>query len=167
MSGPTLWLIGMMGSGKSTVAALVAETLGMEMVDTDAEVEAATGRAVGDLFAEGEEGFRGHEREAVLGVAGRAAVVACGGGVVLDPTLVEVMRRTGLVVWLDAPVAVLAARVGDGEGRPLLGSRPEADLGAIVEGRRAFYGEAAHVVVDAAPAPEAVATEVVRAWSGS
>lgn len=163
----TLWLVGMMGSGKTTVAARVARVLGLEAIDTDTEVEAATGRTVAELFEEGEAVFRTHEREAVLAVAGRAAVVACGGGVVLDATAVDAMRGSGLVVWLDAPVAVLADRVGEGEGRPLIGSDPEGDLGRLVEQRRQAYRHAAHLVVDASLDPERIAAEVVRAWRRS
>jgi shikimate kinase len=75
------------------------------------------------------------------------------------------MRATGVVVWLDAPVDVLAARVGAGEGRPLLGADPHAALVEILAQRATRYRAAAHVVVSADGDPGVVASRVVEAWS--
>ncbi len=126
-AGPHLFLVGMMGSGKSTVGRLCAAALDRPFVDLDAEVERLGGRSIADLFAaEGEDGFRRRESEALAGVAasGVPSVVACGGGVVLDAPNRGRLRSAGVVVWLDAPPPALAARLGRGEGRPLLGAAP-------------------------------------------
>ena len=160
----TLWLIGMMGAGKSTVAPLVATRLGRATVDLDARIEEMTGTTVSDLFTRSEEEFRSAESEAARAVAGSDVVVACGGGVVLDDALVAEMRSTGLVVWLDAPVEVLAAREID--DRPLLAGDPGA-LARIGGRRAARYRAAAHVVIDATGPPDEVAERVVQAWSTS
>jgi len=164
----TLWLVGMMGAGKSTVGPLVAERLGRPFVDLDEVVAAAAGASIPDLFdAEGEAGFRRREAAALAQVAGSEAVVACGGGIVVDPENVAVLRRTGMVAWLAAPAPVLAQRVGDGGGRPLAGAG-EAALQVLAASREAAYAGAAHCRIQTAGrSPEEVAEEVMRRWSES
>lgn len=160
----TLWLIGMMGSGKTTVGRLVADAIGLEFIDTDAAITDATGRAIADLVNADEPHFRSAEKDVVESIAGRDAVVATGGGVGADLELSAVMRRTGLVVLLTAPVEVLSDRVGRGDGRPLLGSDTSGDLERLLLARAIRYRSAAHVVVDASTAPGTVAEAVVAAW---
>lgn len=168
--GPHLFLVGMMGSGKTTVGRLCAADLDRPFVDLDARIEARAGRPVAEIFAhDGEAAFRRLEGEALDEVAASpvAAVVACGGGVVLDPDHRVRLRDAGFVVWLDAPAGVLAGRLGAGEGRPLLESAPdgvEPALARLARAREAAYREAAHAIVDASPAdPAAVAVAVVAA----
>lgn len=163
----TLWLIGMMGAGKSTVAPLVAESLDRDWVDADEAVEHLSGRRISDLFAESEAAFRQIEAEVVDEVAGSPLVVACGGGVVTSPDLVEIMRETGFVVWLDVSVEILAARTGDRRSRPLLADDPAAALERLFTQRASSYRAAAHVIVSSEGAPEDVAAEVVKAWNAS
>ncbi|HLE39742.1 MAG TPA: shikimate kinase [Acidimicrobiia bacterium] len=160
----TLWIVGMMGSGKTTVAGLVAAALGRPLVDTDETVVAATGRSIPDWFSADLDGFREAERAAVMAAAGRAVVVACGGGAVLDEGSVAAMRRSGLVVWLDVPVAALTERVGSGSGRPLLGEDPAHDLERIRTARLAAYRAAAHVTVPGTGGPGEMAEAVIAAW---
>lgn len=146
-----LVLIGLMGSGKSTVGERCAERLEIPFVDTDAAVEADTGRTVPELFATGESAFRAEERRVVAAIAARREphVVACGGGVVLDPTNAAALRANGTVVWLRATPATLAARVGDGAGRPLLaGADVEVRLTELAAARADAYAAAADAVVD-------------------
>ena len=160
-------LVGMMGAGKTTVGRLVAERLGCPYADSDAEVEAATGRTVPELFAElGEAAFRSAEAEVLaraVAVDG-PAVVSVAGGAVLDPANRALIRRSGTVVWLRADPATLAGRVGDGAGRPLLADRPAEELARLEAVRRPYYAEVAHAAVDVdGSAPEAVADAVLAA----
>lgn len=154
-----------MGAGKSTVAPVVARMLDRGSVDTDTLVAAAGGRAVDDWVARDPEGFRRAEAAVVRGLAGDDLVVACGGGVVLDPESVAEMRRTGVVVWIDVPVPVLADRLGTGAGRPLLRGDPAVALADIAGERREAYRHAAHITVDGTLPPGGVAEQVVAAWS--
>jgi shikimate kinase len=166
----TLWLVGLMGSGKSTVGPLVAVRLGLPFIDLDAEVASAAGGSVAEVFtAEGEAGFRRREAAALATVAGTAAVVACGGGVVVDADNVARMRAGGRVVWLEAPPRVLAARVGRGEGRPLLGGgRVDGRLRRLRAERAAAYAAAADGrVATEGLTPSQVADKVVRWWNQS
>ena len=122
MGGKTVWLVGMMGAGKSSVGVALAERLGVPFVDTDAEVEARAGANVAELFArEGEDGFRARELEAVEAFAGRPAVVALGGGALTQPEVRQRVARQGRVVYLRARPESLAGRVGTAQERPLLG----------------------------------------------
>lgn len=160
----TLWLVGMMGSGKSTVGPMVADALGRSFVDADLEIEASESESVAVLLARDERMFREVESRVIADVAGRPVVAAAGGGAVLDEGNVSTMRGSGIVVWLDAPLGVLADRVGAGEGRPLLGDDPPTALERILAERIDRYRAAAHVVVAADTVPAAVASAIVAAW---
>lgn len=146
-----LLLVGMMGSGKTTVGRMLADRLGRPFFDSDDEVEQATGHSVAEIFAtDGEAAFRIEERRALeAAVASPApAVVAVAGGAVLDPHNRAVIEGAGTVVWLRADPATLARRVGDGAGRPLLGDDPPAALRRLAAERTPLYAQVADVVVD-------------------
>jgi shikimate kinase len=159
-----LWLVGMMGSGKTTVGGLVADRLGHDLVDTDDLVSARAGTTAADLLTADPMSFRRIEADVVAEASEVEGVVATGGGVVLDDGSVALMRSSGLVVWLDAPVDVLARRVGIGEGRPLLGSEPVEAIERLLAERRNRYEQAAHVTVDASKPAGLVADLVVTRW---
>ena len=146
--GPVL--VGMRGSGKSSIAPLVAERLGMQAVDADAELERQTGRSIPRIFAEdGEAGFRRIERALLLDdlLQRGDTVVATGGGAVLDADIrAELAQR--MTVWLDAPVGCLAERIG-GSDRPSLTGKPIGEeLAEILTRRETLYREVASVVID-------------------
>jgi shikimate kinase len=148
-----LALVGLMGAGKTSVGRTAAKRLGRPLVDTDDLVVATTGRSIPELFAEeGEASFRAHERRAVRDAceSPEPAVIACGGGAVLDPENRAVLRARCCVVWLRAPVATLAHRCGTGHGRPLLAGPvpPEVALGRLADLRAPAYEAVAHVVLD-------------------
>lgn len=150
-----LVLVGMMGSGKSTVGRLVAASLGRPFVDIDDEVAATAGSSVADLFAGGgESAFRALEEEALARCLAAEAdtVIAAGGGVVVRE---ENRARLGAarVVWLRARPATLAVRVGDATSRPLLAGasgvdEAEARLAELAAERVGLYEAVADVVVD-------------------
>jgi shikimate kinase len=164
--GDRLLLVGMMGSGKTTVGRLAAERLGWPHLDSDAEVEEATGKTVPEIFAEqGEPAFRAAETEALrraLDVA--PVVVSVAGGAVLDAANRRMLHDAGTVVWLRAEVATLAGRVGDGHGRPLLDDDPRRALGELDAVRRPLYEEVADTVVDVdGRTPEQIAALAIGA----
>jgi shikimate kinase len=146
-----LVLIGLMGAGKTTVGRQCARQLQRDFVDTDDMVVLLAGMRVEDVFrTRGEPGFRDLEREAVADACASPAplVIACGGGTVLDPENRRKLRAAGVIVWLRAPVPVLAARVGDGATRPLLAGDPTGALTRLEKLREPVYDAAAHRVVD-------------------
>ncbi|MCY4621460.1 MAG: bifunctional shikimate kinase/3-dehydroquinate synthase [bacterium] len=162
-----LWLIGMMGSGKSTVGRRIVATTGRGFIDVDSMVEERAGKSLASVFDEqGEAAFREMEGAEIRRLSGESApggpgrVIATGGGAVLDPAGVEAMRRSGVVAWLDAPAAVLAGRAR-GAGRPLLdGADTASRLAEILAGRRSLYQQAAHYRIDADRSVDVVVSEV-------
>ena len=143
-----VYLSGPMGAGKSTVASAVAEQLGTRALDLDGRVEELAGRSIPEIFAErGEGAFRALEKEALKALPSDVGVVSLGGGTVIDDDTRQILLREGILVTLTADPSVLAARVGKGRGRPLLGDDPRADLERILKARAPAYAEA-HAVID-------------------
>lgn len=159
-------LIGMMGAGKTTVGKSLAAELGWRYLDSDEQVQQHTGKTVPEIFAEqGEQAFRAEERRA-LEEAARSddhLVVSVAGGAVLDPHNRAVIKTAGFVVWLRATVETLAKRVGDGDGRPLLGDDPEEALRRLYPQRRPLYEELADLVVDVDDRPSRAVVECIVA----
>ncbi|WP_010470454.1 MULTISPECIES: shikimate kinase [Streptomyces] len=146
--GPLVVLVGPMGSGKSTVGALLAERLGVPYRDTDADIVAAEGREISDIFVEdGEPRFRELERAAVrAALAEHTGVLALGGGAVLDDGTRALLA--GLpVAYLSMDVEEAVRRVGLGAARPLLAVNPRRRWRELMDARRHLYTEVARVVV--------------------
>ena len=166
-----LWLIGMMGVGKTTVGRAVAESVGARFTDTDDEIVAETGCSVADFFAtRGEPAFRDVEQATIERIARcTGQVIATGGGAILRRANTEAMRRSGTVVWLDATAEVLTERVGSDGSRPLLAAaEPTSEtLQALSEERNALYMAAAHVVVPASESVDDVIERVEQLWHAS
>ncbi len=150
-SPPRVLLIGMMGAGKSTTGHLLSKRLGWPYLDSDDEIHRQTGRTVPEIWKEdGEAAFRAEESRVLADAttSDRPVVIAVAGGAVLDPENRARIRGAGLVVWLRADVAVLAARVGTGTGRPLLEGGPAAAVARLVEVRAPIYADLADMVLD-------------------
>jgi len=140
----------MMGVGKSTIGPMLAQHLGRPFVDTDQEIERLAGCLVSEIFeSSGEAAFRGLERDAILQVEGKNAVVALGGGAMAQPGAAERLNATGLVVYLKATPEQLLRRIARPESRPLLaGLDPEQRrerLCALLAEREASYQKASLV----------------------
>jgi len=158
-------LIGFMAAGKTEVGRALATRLRFEFCDTDAMVAAAAGRTVEEIFAaDGEQGFRVLEREAVVLAAARPGrVVACGGGAVLSVRNYGVLKGAGPIVYLRTSAEELIARLGRGDGRPLLGDDPAEAVPRMLSERAPAYETAADLVVDTdARSPDEVASEIAE-----
>jgi shikimate kinase len=168
----TIWLVGMMGAGKSSVAAALGRRLGLRTLDTDAQVEAEAGMRIAEIFAaEGEAGFRVRERRAIEALAGSRAVVALGGGAIAQPGIAARLGATGTVVYLRASPETLARRVGRGRARPLLAGLDaagrRAKLAALLAEREPAYRTAAlSIDTDGRPL-RAIVDELAAALAGS
>jgi shikimate kinase len=165
-------LIGLRRSGKTTVGGVVATKTGWTLVDTDAIVQATTGRSPADWISnDGTDAFRKVESDAVLGLAGADdVVIATGGGVPLSQKNREILRPRALVVYLRADPWALAERARrglSGSERPLLagGSASEESFVLFAE-RDALYRSFCDLMVDATRPPSDVAAAVVGALAG-
>jgi len=162
-----LVLVGLMGSGKSTVGRELARRLGRSFIDTDYMVEERSGRTIAEIFrTDGEAAFRHMESQMIAEATGAGgAVIATGGGSVLLAENRDLMRQDGLVIWLEAPTEELLRRAtSDGlTTRPLLGDAdPMARLEGLSTSRAEVYGLAAHLRVSTGGrAVEDVVTEIM------
>jgi len=173
---PTVTLIGYRGTGKTTVARLVAERLGIPWWDADVELEALVGRTLATLIAErGEPAFRDEEAALLARLIDRGpGVLATGGGVVLRADNRERIRRSGgLVVWLTASPAVIRARLAadptTASRRPALhGADPLAEVESALAARLPLYRDCRAVEIDSGTlAPSAVAERILAVLPGA
>jgi len=164
-TGPRAVLVGPMGAGKTTVAALLGEAWKVEVRDTDADIEAREGRSISDIFVDsGESYFRDLEATAVAeALATHTGVLALGGGAVLDPTTRELLA-SHRVVFLRVGLSDAAKRVGLGAGRPLLLGNVRGRIKALLDERTPLYESVATITVDTdGRTPEDVAREIEEA----
>ena len=159
-------LVGMMGTGKSTVGRRVARELHRPFVDSDDQIVSRSGRRVTEIFAtDGEAAFRSLESAVMsdLLTAPEPSVIAAAGGAVLDPTTRSLMRTHGTVVWMQAPVGVLVDRTRRGTHRPALAEDPEGTLQRMEDDRSSLYAEVADITVDSSRPVDAVVRSILDA----
>jgi shikimate kinase len=169
LEGLNLYLVGMMGSGKSTAGRHLARQLGYRFLDADSSVEQVAGRPIPEIFAsDGEVEFRRLEAAVLNQIASwHSLVVATGGGVVTQPQNWGQLHQ-GVVIWLDAPEALLLQRLrADPTPRPLMAAPdPAARLAELLEQRRPLYAQAdLHIEQDGRP-PDQVAAQILEALPG-
>ncbi len=166
LKGVSVFLIGMMGVGKTTIAQLLAKQLDYEFFDVDQFIEQATGQTVSTIFAEsGEAIFRQLETATLSQVSARLRrVVATGGGIVLAPENWGYLKH-GVIVWLDVPVEQLRDRLSQDTTRPLLQNQDLTDrLTQLSTERRSRYAQAdIHIQVMPGETPEQVTARVIDA----
>ena len=147
----TIVLVGLMGSGKSTVAALLGTALDRTSIDLDAVVAERAGLAIAEIFAtQGEQEFRRLEHEALRAVllSDELCVVASGGGVVVSEANRSLLCDHAHTIWLRIAPETAARRVGSGSGRPMLGDDPRASLQQLSKVRAPLYAEVANTIID-------------------
>jgi shikimate kinase len=161
MRARAIVLMGFMGTGKSEVGRRLAQRFGRAFVDTDQLIEEHARKRVAAIFADdGEPAFRALERDAVREAARRGGnVISVGGGAVLEPENVRVLRDAGVLVYLTARPDVILERIGDPASRPLLGDDPRAAVTRLLAERGPAYAAASDVTIDTS---ERSADEVVQ-----
>lgn len=170
-----LVLVGPMGAGKTSIGRCLARHFALAFVDSDHEIEQRTGTTVTTIFeCTGEAGFRARERDTLAGLlAGPAAVLATGGGAVLDAGTRRLLAANGFVVHLRADVPTQLERLARDRSRPLLASGDrEATLNRLATERDPLYAEVADLVFDtrhlpAADAARQLAQQLDACWERS
>jgi shikimate kinase len=164
LKGVNLYLVGMMGVGKTTVGKLLAQEIGYRFLDTDEVIIKAAGKSINEIFAEnGEAEFRQLESD-ILGqvCAYTKLVIATGGGIVMEQHNWGYLRH-GLIVWLDAPIEIILKRLAEDNTRPLLqDSDIETKLRSLLEKRQSLYSQAdLHITISDTETPEEIATGIL------
>jgi shikimate kinase len=166
-SDVNLYLVGFMGTGKSTVGRAVAQKIGFHVLDSDHEIERLQGKTIPDIFAQdGEPAFRAMEREFIeRGHPAERTIIACGGGLVVQPNMLELLKSKGVVVCLHASLETILARTARQRNRPLLAvENPEERIRTLYAAREPIYKKSGTVILtDSRPLQEIVA-HVMRAW---
>lgn len=163
---PGIYLVGFMGSGKTTVGRLLAERLGWNFVDLDEEIEAEQRMRIADIFDRfGEAHFRQIEKEALRRRVraiqrGEPTVVALGGGAFAQPDNYALLQDNGVSIWLDCPFEVAQRRVEQDSNRPL--ARDPEQFRQLYEARRASYARADYRIETSGDDPEQVVEAILR-----
>ena len=161
---PGIYLVGFMGSGKTTIGRLLAERLGWHFVDLDEEIEAAEKMSILEIFeTRGEAEFRRVEREKMRErvraiECGRPTVLALGGGAIVQPENYALVENNGITIWLDCPFETVRRRVEPASHRPL--ARDPVSFAQLYETRRESYARADYRIPIESDDP-AVAVEAV------
>jgi len=145
-----IFLIGFMGTGKSTIAAALKDRLGMDQIETDAEIVRRQGMSISDIFAKyGEDYFRDLETNTLIELQERRpTVVSCGGGIIVREENTEHMKKNGRIVLLTATPETVYARVKDDHSRPILNNNMNVPyISSLMEKRRPRYEAAADVTI--------------------
>ncbi len=169
MSQPeiNLYLVGFMGTGKTTVGRAVAQRMGYQLLDSDVEIERLEGRPVSEIFAlEGEPAFRVKERAFIeTGHPVEKCVVACGGGLVVQPGMLDLLLKKGIVVCLHASLETILKRTQGSRHRPLLNvDDPFERIRALYAQREPIYRRAGTLILTDDRPLNDIAAHVVRVY---
>jgi shikimate kinase len=164
---PNLYLVGFMGTGKSTVGRILAQQTGLKFLDSDHEIERVRGLAVARIFAEeGEAKFRELELAFIeQGHPPHGCIVACGGGLIVPPGRVELLKSRGVVICLHAPIETVLQRTMRTSHRPLLQvENPEARLRQLYAQREEIYRSTGTMVLTDSRSMKEIAAHVMRIY---
>ncbi|WP_457640956.1 shikimate kinase [Persephonella sp.] len=158
-----IYLVGFMGSGKSTIGKLLAKETGYRFVDIDKEIEKNEDMSIKEIFSsKGEKYFRDLEKKMIKNfVEKKGFIVSTGGGLGADKENMELMKKKGVVIWLDVSLDTVLKRCGEDENRPLL-KKSRNDLEKLFEKRKQIYASAdIHIDVNN-KTPDQIVKEILR-----
>lgn len=162
-----LYLVGFMGTGKTTVGRAVAHKLGFHLLDSDHEIERLQKKTIADIFAQdGEPAFRDMEREFILhGHPAERTLIACGGGLVVQPGMLALLKARGVVVCLHASIETILTRTARHRTRPLLDvANPDERVRTLYVQREPIYRQSGTLILTDGRPLNDIASHVMRAW---
>jgi len=162
-----IYLIGFMGVGKTAVGRKVARKLGMLFIDSDKAIEDKAGKSVNQIFSEnGEECFRELEREFIqFGHPETGCVVACGGGLPIEPGIMDLLKKRGVIISLFARAETILERTDRRDTRPMLKvENKEQRINELLKKRQDVYQKADYLIFSEGRPVEVVVTDIVRAY---
>lgn len=162
-----LYLVGFMGTGKTTVGRAVAHKIGFHALDSDHEIERVQGKSIPEIFAQqGEPAFRVMERDFIeRGHPAARTLVACGGGLVVQPGMLALLKSKGVVVCLHASLETILARTARHRNRPLLDvDNPEERVRTLYAAREPIYKQSGTVILTDSRPLHDIVSHVMRAW---
>jgi len=162
-----LYFVGFMGTGKTTVGRAVAQRMGYELFDSDVEIERLAGKPIAEIFAsDGEPVFRAKEREFVEhGHPSTKCVVACGGGLVVQPGMLEVLKSKGVVICLHATLETILKRTQGSRHRPLLNVEDPMDrIRTLYKQREPIYRQAGTMILTDGRQLNDIVAHVIRTY---
>ena len=161
-----IFIVGPMGSGKSTVGKIISDELFLDFFDTDDEIEKRTGASIDWIFdLEGEEGFRRRESEILSEMVQKNSIVlSTGGGIILDSSNRELLSSRGTVFYLSTPISIQVERTANDKDRPLLkNGNPSEILSKLHEERKGLYESVSdHIVETDSKSSQEVASQIVK-----
>ncbi|MEA5532687.1 shikimate kinase [Crocosphaera sp. XPORK-15E] len=164
LQGVNIFLIGMMGTGKTTVGQILAKRLDYRFFDTDVLIERVTGQTINDIFAtDGEDTFRDIETQVLAELAPYTkSVIATGGGIILQQKNWSYLHH-GLIIWLDSPVDLLIKRLAEDTTRPLLQATDlNLKLASLLEQRRSLYAQGdLQIKINDQQTPDDIVTQIL------
>ncbi|MBE5910179.1 shikimate kinase [Pseudobutyrivibrio sp.] len=160
-----IYLIGFMGAGKSAVARKLQHFLPFQIVEMDEAIERIEGMTIPEIFEKkGEQGFRTAETQ-LLSIISKEKnqIISCGGGIVLNPENVEIMKSTGTIVRLDASPEIIYKRISGNNRRPLAAGKSLDEIKEMISAREEYYKNAADITVKSDEnSIENVASDIVK-----
>ncbi|MCR5195195.1 MAG: shikimate kinase [Pseudobutyrivibrio sp.] len=160
-----IYLVGFMGTGKSTIARRLQKFLPFQIVEMDEAIERVEAMTIPEIFEKkGEEGFRKAESQLLAIIAKeKNQIISCGGGIVLKPENIAIMKESGTVVRLTSSAETIFERVNRNNNRPLVKGKGLSDIQKMISDREKYYADAADIVVDSGEqSPDEVASEIVK-----
>ncbi len=165
-----IYLVGLMGVGKTTVGSKLATSLSLDFIDTDQLIEQRTGVTINHIFdIEGESGFRDRESNLLAEISsGHQSVIATGGGTIVRLENRIIMHKHGQVIYLRAPMSILWERLKNSRTRPLLQhADPQAQLAQLMQQRAPLYADEADVIIDISDSAHKTATKIYHLLSST
>ena len=160
-----IYLVGFMGSGKTSVGKEIAKIKRLNFYDTDSLIELRERRTISDIFSEnGEKYFRELEKNILKEISSKKnAVIACGGGIVMDEENIKIMKKTGVLIYLSASREKILKRISGSAHRPLLNvPEPEKEISSLMKQREKFYAKADIIINTSELSVKEVAEKILK-----